>query len=72
MADRERGGERFQPGEVYATCDRHRRIIGVLHGRVVYSIGGDNNRICKAASMQRWLQRTKAARLNKGGDEHSS
>lgn len=37
--------------------DRHRRVIAVLSGYVVYSVGGDSNRQCMISTMTRWIRR---------------
>lgn len=54
------------PDQVYVTHvesayrQRHRRILGVLQGYVVYSTGADHTRSCRETSFARWIQRTNA------------
>jgi hypothetical protein len=34
----------------------HRRVIGVIQGRVVYCFGGDKNRVCKLKTFLKWAK----------------
>lgn len=54
------GVNQFMPDQIYTGMVRHRRIIGVLNGRVIYSDGGNRNGDCLVASMQRWIKRNNA------------
>jgi hypothetical protein len=43
-------------GDVYVKENRHRRVIGVLGGGIVYSVGADKNRVCLVATFKRWAR----------------
>lgn len=51
--------EGWCPGVVFVDrkSGRHRRVIAVLGGYVVYSVGGDSNRQCMVSTMTRWIRR---------------
>lgn len=44
--------------EVYVTAqgNKHRRIIAVMDGRVIYSIGGNSNRHCLVTTFKKWIR----------------
>jgi hypothetical protein len=48
------------PNDVYTGNGLMRRIIGVIHGSVIYSNGGDSNSVCKLQTLKRWQRRHKA------------
>ena len=47
-------------GQVFANTRKHRRIIALGNGHVIYSTGADNNLECKERTFLRWLARSKA------------
>lgn len=57
-------------GQVYVAhyedrdISRHRRIIGLLGGGIVYSTGGDSNGLCKVQTFRDWIRRTHAVRVD--------
>lgn len=50
--------------QVWRGDDRHRRILGVMGGVVVYSNGGDKNGMCQARTFLAWIRRAKATRVD--------
>lgn len=48
-------------GDIYVTPAQaprpgFRRVVGVLGGRVMYSVGGDFNRACQLRTFKRWIR----------------
>lgn len=39
---------------------KHRRIVALIGGHVIYSVGTDRNRSCKEETMRRWIRRRHA------------
>lgn len=49
-------------GDVYVApaANKMRRVLGVLHGKVVYSRGGWHQRICNLKSFRVWCRKQQA------------
>lgn len=41
---------------------KHRRVLGIGNGYVLYSIGSNTDRECKLATFNAWIRRQKAVR----------
>lgn len=49
-------------GQVFTRGDRHRRVIAILEGRVLYCFGGNFNRSCLLQTWRRWVRRAQMVR----------
>ncbi len=47
-------------GQVFTNARKHRRIIALGNGHVLYSTGGGAHRECQERTFLRWLARSKA------------
>jgi hypothetical protein len=47
---------------VFVGTSKHRRVLGVGNGYVIYSNGGNANRECRVATFTRWIKRQKAVK----------
>lgn len=56
-------------GDVFAKDGRHRRIVGALGGGIVYSVGGDKNRVCKVTTFRRWARHAKLLHEARGSGD---
>lgn len=54
-------------GDVFVSGDRHRRVVGIVGGGIVYSVGADKNRQCKVATFKRWTR--KAQRVHQAASK---
>lgn len=50
----------LREGAVFVSKIKHRRIVGLIGPRVVYSTGAHKNRDCLVATFRRWVTRSKA------------
>lgn len=51
----------LRAGEVWTSIRRHRRIVAIGNGYVLYCTGGEKQRECKALSFLRWIARAEAS-----------
>lgn len=56
---------KINEGDVFVTPAKamrssHRRVVGVLGGRVMYSAGGESNRDCLVRTFRQWVRRVNA------------
>lgn len=57
----------IQEGQVFISKkkERFRRIVGIVHERVIYSDGSNRNKDCNPTTFKRWVTNSKASVADK-------